>query len=97
MYSSIAYEPLTSSLIIYNGLFVLFDIITTLGFLEAPLGANLNESDISLIQIINGNNMESGMSPNLSSFGGCNSPYKMQRQVASGRERKRVLRTAPNG
>lgn len=67
------------------------------GFLETPLGANLNENDINLIQMMNGNNMESGLSPNLSSFGGCNSPYKMQRQSTAGRERKRVLRTAPNG
>lgn len=65
--------------------------------METPLGGNLNESDMNLIQIMNGNNIENGLSPNLSSFGGCNSPYKMQRQTASGRERKRVLRTAPNG
>lgn len=34
---------------------------------------------------------------NISTFGGCNSPYKIQRQQTNVRERKRIMRSAPNG
>lgn len=34
---------------------------------------------------------------NISTFTGCNPPYKVQRQQANIRERKRMLRSAPNG
>lgn len=34
---------------------------------------------------------------NISTFGGCSSPYKIQRQQTNVRERKRIMRSAPNG
>lgn len=40
-------------------------------------------------------NLSTGTS--ISTFGGCNSPYKIQRQQTSVRERKRIMRSAPNG
>lgn len=52
----------------------------------------------------NGNNTGGGSGQSsLSTFGGCNSPYKIQRQqqtpqqTSTGRERKRIIRSAPNG
>lgn len=40
-------------------------------------------------------NLSTGTS--ISTYGGCNSPYKIQRQQTSVRERKRIMRSAPNG
>lgn len=62
---------------------------------SATSPVNLSANDMNLIQIINTNNIENG-SINLSTLGGSNSPYKVQRQITP-RERKRVLRAAPNG
>lgn len=39
----------------------------------------------------------SAAATNLSTYGGCNSPYKNQRQQTNVRERKRMMRSAPNG
>lgn len=39
----------------------------------------------------------SAAATNLSTYGGCNSPYKTQRQQTNVRERKRMMRSAPNG
>lgn len=66
---------------------------------SATSPVNLSASgDVNLIQIINCNNIDNGcISSNISNFGGCNSPYKVQRQLTTGRERKRVVRSAPNG
>lgn len=67
---------------------------------QSPVNLSASANDINIIQNLNApNNGNVGPSNNLSSFGGHNSPYKMQRQhqTAAARERKRVVRSAPNG
>lgn len=64
----------------------------------SPVNLSASAGDVNLIQIINSNNLDnSSIANNLSAFGGKNSPYKLQRQLPTGRERKRVVRSAPNG
>lgn len=74
--------------------------ILILDLLDSPSATspvNLSANDINLIQIINTSNIENGsIISNLSTLGGSSSPYKVQRQITP-RERKRVLRAAPNG
>lgn len=82
-------------LIFVNNLFIIDYLEST----SATSPVNLSASgDVNLIQIINCNNIDNGcISSNISTYGGCNSPYKVQRQLTTGRERKRVVRSAPNG
>lgn len=68
------------------------------------LSASANNDANVLIQNLNnaGSSNALGGANNLSSFGGCDSPYKIQRQThqtsaANSRERKRIVRSAPNG
>lgn len=54
-------------------------------------------TDGNMIQNITNCSGNNGGPSNISTFGGNNSPYKIQRQQAPARERKRVVRSAPNG
>lgn len=83
-------------------LFIVLRILDYLDSSSATSPVNLSGSasnDISFIQIINGVSMDNGcISPNLSTFGGSNSPYKIQKQLTTtNRDRKRIIRSAPNG
>lgn len=67
---------------------------------QSPVNLSASASDMNIIQNMNApNNGNVGPANNMSTFGGHNSPYKMQRQhqTAANRERKRVVRSAPNG
>lgn len=65
---------------------------------HSPVNLSASANDVNMIQNLAATNNGSVGPPNLSSYGGCNSPYKMQRHhQAASRERKRVVRSAPNG
>lgn len=61
----------------------------------SPVNLSANTSnDVNFIQITD----KSCISSNLATLGACNiSPFKINKQVASGKERKRAVRSAPNG
>lgn len=78
-------------------------LIFATDYMDSPSTSTLSPVNLSTAPSNDGNLISNASTStagpsNLSTFGGCNSPYKIQRQQQPAtRERKRVVRSAPNG